>query len=102
MACVKCRHKSPVTVWKEAVVVEVPRLKYITQSHITAFALGYMPKPLLSLFDYTVCKIYWLIFNDCLLVFNEEIQSALCKFHPLFHRWNLSSVNVGREKKAAA
>lgn len=86
---------------KKAVVVEVHRLKYITQSHITVFALGYMPKPLLSLFHYTVCKIYRLIFNDCLLMFNEEIQSALCKFRPLFHYWNLSYINVGREKKAA-
>lgn len=86
---------------QEVVFIQVPRLKYITQSHITVFALGNTPKPPLSLLHYTVWKIYRLIFNDCLLMFNEEIQSALCKFHPLFHYRNLSYVNVGREGEAA-
>lgn len=39
---------------EKAVVVDVPILIYIAQSHVTYFAPGYMPKPLLSLFDYTV------------------------------------------------
>lgn len=39
---------------EKAVVVDVPRLIYIAQSHVTYFAPGYMPKPLLSVFDYTV------------------------------------------------
>lgn len=96
-----CRHKCSPSFWKTAVVVEVPRLKYISQSHITIFAQGvHARKPLLRLYDFTVCKIYQLIFNDCLM-FNEEIQSALCKFHLLFYYWNLSYINVGREKKAA-
>lgn len=82
---------------KVIVFIKVPRLKCIT----LVLALGKMPKPPLNLLHYTVWKIYRLIFNDCLLMFNEEIQSALCKFHPLFHYRNLSYVNVGRERKAA-
>lgn len=72
-------------------------LKLVT----SVFALGKMPKPPLSRFYYTVWTIYRLIFNDFLLMFNEEIQSALCKFHPLFHYRNISYVNVGSERKAA-
>lgn len=95
-----CRHKCSPSFWKTAAVVEVPRLKYISQSHITVFALGGVTCRK-SLYDFTVCKIYQLIFNDCLLTFNEEIQSALCKFHLLFYYWNLSYTNVGGERKAA-
>lgn len=86
---------------KEVVFMHGPRLKYITQSQITVFPQGNMTKASLSLFHYTVWKIYGLIFNDCLLMFNEEIQSALCKFHPLFHYRNLSYVNEGSKGKAA-
>lgn len=74
---------------------------YWLQLVTSVFALGKMPKPPLSRFCYTVWKIYRLIFNDFLLMFNEEIQSALCKFHPLFHYRNISYVNVGSERKAA-
>lgn len=35
-----CRHKRSPSFWKTAVAVEVPRLKYISQSHITVFAVG--------------------------------------------------------------
>lgn len=52
-------------------------------------------------FHFTVRKMFKLIFHDCLLMFNEENQSALCKFHLLFHYRNLSNVNVGREREAS-
>lgn len=93
----QCTQRPYMIVLKVIVFIEVLRLKYIT----LVFALGKVPQTPLSLFHYTVWKIYRLIFNDCLLMFNEEIQSALCKFHPLFHYRNLSYVNVGRRRKAA-
>lgn len=62
--------------WKEAVPIYKEREKKQSQSHITVFPVGYIPNPLISLFDYTVCKICRLIFNDCLRLFNKESQLA--------------------------
>lgn len=75
-----CNFKKPTWSWKTL----LPSIQIIPQ------------------FLYGVRRIYKLIRNDCLLLFNEEIQSALCQFHPLFHYHRLSHVNVGGERKGAA